>query len=45
MFARIDNWRRSQSDLPNRQTAIRRLLDIVLTEIETNVDIWYDGND
>jgi len=27
---RLDDWRRSQSDLPNRPEAVRRLVDLAL---------------
>lgn len=30
MFEKIDEWRRNQADLPNRQEAIRRILGGVL---------------
>ena len=29
---RLDNWRRSQDDLPNRPEAIRRLVDLALNK-------------
>lgn len=32
LLARVDNWRRKQSDLPSRAEAVRRLLDRALKE-------------
>lgn len=34
---RIDDWRRSQADLPNRPEAVRRLVDIALEKPRTGV--------
>jgi hypothetical protein len=34
LLSAIDDWRRQQSDLPNRPTAIRRLVERALSESE-----------
>jgi hypothetical protein len=33
-FARVDDWRRQQPDIPSRADAIRRLVDVALKAAE-----------
>lgn len=32
-LAKVDEWRRTQADLPNRSEAIRRLVELALKEV------------
>lgn len=44
-LGRIDGWRSSQSDLPSRAEAVRRLIDMALSEISTDKEVQMTDSD
>jgi hypothetical protein len=45
LLARVDDWRRTQADLPSRAEAVRRLLDGALKDQSSDPTAHQTGRD